>query len=57
MTEQEEDEELMLNASQIDNDDELITRFDASPWCKYLMEINNDDEDEEEETRNLTILC
>ena len=33
MTEQEEDEEL----NDIDNEleeDELITRFDASPWCK-----------------------
>lgn len=34
MTEQEEDEELMINASQLDNEEDYITRFDASPWCK-----------------------
>jgi hypothetical protein len=34
MTEQEEDEELMLNAKEID--EEAITRFDTSPWCKLL---------------------
>lgn len=32
MTEQEEDEELIANANQIDVEDELITRFDDSPW-------------------------
>ena len=36
MTEKEEDEELMLNdADELENEDELITRFDASPWCKF----------------------
>ena len=35
MTEKEEDEELMMNdANELENEDELITRFDASPWCK-----------------------
>ncbi len=37
MTEQEEDEELMVNANENDNEDEVITRFDSSPWCKYLL--------------------
>ena len=37
MTEKEEDEELMLNdADELENEDELITRFDASPWCKFI---------------------
>jgi hypothetical protein len=35
MTEEEEDEELMLNANE--NEEEIITRFDTSPWCKYLF--------------------
>lgn len=36
MTEKEEDEELMLNdTNDLENEDEVITRFDASPWCKY----------------------
>lgn len=34
MTEQEEDEELMINDADELSEDELITRFDASPWCK-----------------------
>lgn len=35
MTEKEEDEELMMNdADELENEDEIITRFDASPWCK-----------------------
>lgn len=32
MTEQEENEELMNAANEIDSD--VITRFEASPWCK-----------------------
>lgn len=32
MTEQEEDEELMINANEADTDDDIITRFDTSPW-------------------------
>jgi hypothetical protein len=32
MTEQEEDEELMDNDDI--NEEDTITRFDASPWCK-----------------------
>lgn len=37
MTEKEEDEELMMNdADELENEDELITRFDASPWCKFI---------------------
>jgi SWI/SNF-related matrix-associated actin-dependent regulator of chromatin subfamily A member 5 len=32
MTEQEEDEELIANANELDDEDEIITRFDASPW-------------------------
>ena len=32
MTEQEEDEELMLNANE--SEEETITRFDTTPWCK-----------------------
>jgi hypothetical protein len=35
MTEQEEDEELMTNANDLDDEDQMITRFDASPWCKF----------------------
>jgi hypothetical protein len=35
MTEQEEDEELMINDKDIDDEAEVITRFESSPWCKY----------------------
>jgi hypothetical protein len=35
MTEQEEDEELMENDDI--NEENLITRFDASPWCKFIL--------------------
>ena len=37
MTEQEEDEELMTDANDIESEDEIITRFDASPWCKSIL--------------------
>lgn len=38
MTEKEEDEELMMNdTNELDNEDEIITRFDASPWCKFFF--------------------
>lgn len=36
ITEQEEDEELMTEANEIENEDQIITRFDASPWCKLI---------------------
>ena len=32
MTEEEEDEELLANANELDDEAELITRFDATPW-------------------------
>lgn len=48
MTEKEEDEELMNETSELEKEDELITRFDASPgcnsmfccYCQFLNEIN-----------------
>ena len=32
MTEQEEDEELMTNADELEEEEDTITRFDTSPW-------------------------
>jgi hypothetical protein len=37
MTEQEENEELMNAANDIDSN--LITRFEASPWCKLKIHL------------------
>ena len=34
MTEAEENDELMTSVNEADNDDEFISHFDASPWCK-----------------------
>jgi hypothetical protein len=35
MTEEEEDEELMSTAN--DEEKEVITHFDSSPWCKKIF--------------------
>lgn len=41
MTEKEEDEELMLNdTNELENEDEIITHFDSSPWCMYSLTID-----------------
>ena len=36
MTEEEEDAELLSDAKEAERS-ETITRFDQSPWCRFLL--------------------